>query len=496
MANLLLEVRDVGTHTLDLGAVHAGIIAENQALGAGAPASRSSDGVLRFRGTMDVTLVLTHRCNLACTYCYAGDHHAAQMDDATMDRALELLYTDGADRAQLSFFGGEPFLAFTAMRRAVAGARERAAGRPLLLQCTTNGAALTDEHVRFIVQTGLRVTVSIDGVKAAHDLNRVRAGGQSSFAAVERGLRMLVEAGVRPEAMMVITPDTARWVQESVSWLWDAGVERVRANLSLRADWDEHRDVLQRQLVAVGRDLLGRRLELRRRVREIPAALVETLQVVEFEPFTPRGGGCAAAPARNQVVVGTSGNLYPCAPMVGEDRDDGAEAALRIGHVTDGAAAIAPRTGDGCASGGTCSCAAYLETGDPTTGGENGLWFARVCREIGAAVVAGLAADAPHPIIVAAPPPRRRTSRRALLGAFIGVGGLALAGGGQLVTLRLARDGKAACPRTAGEITAPPPPPVVVAPTPPLDARVDGGLSAPPPPPPGGLAPPPVKPRR
>src|SRR5215813_5877054 len=167
------------------------------------------------------------------------------------------------------------------MRRAVAGARERAAGRPLLLQCTTNGAALTAEHVRFVVENGMRVTVSIDGVREAHDLNRPRAGGQSSFDAVERGLRMLVEAGAKPEAMMVIAPATARWVAESVAWLWDAGVERVRANLSLRADWEDHRDVLQRQLVTVGRELLGRRLDLRRRVREIPAALVETLPVVE-----------------------------------------------------------------------------------------------------------------------------------------------------------------------------------------------------------------------
>jgi len=446
---------------------------------------------------MDVTLVLTHRCNLACSYCYAGDHHSAQIDDETTDRSLDLLYADGSDRAQLSFFGGEPFLAFAAMRRAVAGARERAAGRPLLLQCTTNGAALTAEHVRFIVETGMRVTVSIDGVREAHDVNRPRAGGQSSFDAVERGLRMLVEAGVKPEAMMVITPATARWVAQSVTWLWDAGVERVRANLSLRADWSDDREALQHELIAVGRELLARRLELRRRVREIPAALVETLPVVEFEPFVPRGGAGACSTARRQVVVGTSGNLYPCAPMVGEDRDAGPEAALRIGHVTDGIDAISPRCDDGCASGGTCACAAYLETGDPTTGGENGLWFARVCREIGAAVVAGLAAETPLHVLPAAPSPRRRSTRRAWLGAMIGVGGLALAGGGELVTLRLARGGKAACPRTAGDVAAPPPPPAkppIVEPKP--DVFVDGGISAPPPPPPGGIsAPPPPPPR-
>ena len=55
---------------------------------------------------MDVSLVLTHRCNLACTYCYAGDHHLAEMTGEVRGRATELLFADGAEVAQLGFFGG------------------------------------------------------------------------------------------------------------------------------------------------------------------------------------------------------------------------------------------------------------------------------------------------------------------------------------------------------------------------------------------------------
>ncbi len=195
--------------------------------------------------------------------------------------------------------------------------------------------------------------------------------------------------------------------------------------------------------------------------------------LVDFEPFFPRAGGGGAR--RLKVVVGTSGNLYPCAPMVGEDHDRGPEAALRLNHVSDDPAAIARSCDDGCATGGACACAAYLETGDPTTGGENGRWFAGVCCEIGAAVVAGLAAGALRPIPVSMPVPPQRSSRRAFIGALIG-GGLALAGGGELVALRLS---KTACTRTAGEIAAPPPPEVQI---------VESDVAEPPPLPPGGLA--------
>ncbi len=59
---------------------------------------------------------LTARCNLACTDCYAGDHHLAEMTGEVRGRATELLFADGAEVAQLGFFGGEPFLAFGAMK--------------------------------------------------------------------------------------------------------------------------------------------------------------------------------------------------------------------------------------------------------------------------------------------------------------------------------------------------------------------------------------------
>lgn len=337
-----------------------------------------------------MTLILTHRCNLACGYCYAGEHVRRDMDAATLDRAVDLLFADGADRAQLSFFGGEPFLAFDAMRRAVARAERhaRAAGARLAVQCTTNATALGPEQVAFVREHGIRCTVSIDGVRAAHDLNRPRAGGGSSYDQVRAGLRRLVRTGCAPDALMVISPQTVPYVYASVSELWAEGVGMVRANLVLDAPWTaEDRDELREQLLAVGWELLARRTRG---------------EAVAFEPFERAMRPVRRKPAggrRPHVVVATSGHLYPCAPMVGEDRDDGREAALRVGHLDDGAPAIARRAaacGVGCDDGRGCACAAYLETGDPGTPGPNGRWFGAVCGELGAAIADALARG-PYP---------------------------------------------------------------------------------------------------
>ena len=387
---------------------------------------------------MDVTLVLTHRCNLACHYCYSGDHFRKEMDDATLERALDLLYVDGSDVAQLGFFGGEPFLAFDAMRRAVEGARRRAdaTGRRVLLQCTTNGTILHPEQVEFVAKTGMRITISLDGVREAHELNRPGASGTSSFEQVHRGLRALVDAGTHPDVLMVITPATAPFVFRSVSWLWEQGVRKVRANLAVDAEWSElEKTELREELLAVGFDLLARRLRGEDVVFE-PFGTIE----VPPSPDAALSVRCGAprAKRRGQVVVATSGNLYPCAPMVGEDRTEGREAAMRIGHLDDGPAAIVARVvrdGEGCGDGRRCACAAWLETGDPTTTGPNGRWFGTLSAEIGKGIAQALAearrSKEAQGVMAAVPPPDRpeRPERRPWLwGLALGAGAAALGG--------------------------------------------------------------------
>ncbi len=329
---------------------------------------------------MDVSLVLTHRCNLACTYCYAGDHHLAEMTGEVRGRATELLFADGAEVAQLGFFGGEPFLAFGAMKEAAREARGRAeaVGGRLIMQATTNATALGREQVEWVVGNGVQVCVSIDGVREAHERGRPLKGGRSSFDAVVKGLRGLVDAGAGPDALMVVTPTTVGWLAESVTWLWNEGVDVVRANLDFTAEWPaEARATLRAELLEVGAEMVRQRRE----GREVSfAPLVDAIG--EVVPALRRA-------KRPHVVVATSGNLYPCSPMVGEDRDDGPEAALRIGHLSEPFEVIVKKVfaeGLHCSKKGECACASYMETGDMNRMGDVGSDWKRMKREVGLVV--------------------------------------------------------------------------------------------------------------
>jgi uncharacterized protein len=445
---------------------------------------------------MDVSLVLTHRCNFACGYCYAGAHLQKDMGVATMERGVALLFADGASEAQLSFFGGEPFLAAERMQQAIAAAQAEAErrGARLTLQCTTNGSLLGRDSLRLVADSGMKLVISIDGVREAHEAQRPLAGGCSSYNAVISGLRAAVEAGVQPEAMMVVTPETAPQLLVSVCALWDEGVPVVRANLELSQLWtDADRRALREELVAVGREQLRRHLagqevlfqpfEVGMRAQRRTAA-----RLLAGQPDPPTG--CAQAhdgSKRAQVVVATTGHLYPCGPMVGEDRDDGPEATLRLGHLDAGVASIVAAVaerGAGCGDGEGCACAAYLETGDRLTGGPNGLWFARVCEQIGRATAAGIDVAM---VRQALSEPRSADPRRGrgLLYLGAGLGVASLAGGAWMAGRAIF----APTPMAPGAMAMPPSLPPV---------KAAGGVRAPTKLPPqpsilGEMAPPPIK---
>ncbi len=339
---------------------------------------------------MDVSLVLTHDCNLGCRYCYAGAKARRVMSAEVASRALDLAFSDGRKEVQLSFFGGEPTLEWERLVRATdeATRRAQAAGRDLVLTVTTNGTLLDDERVRFLVERGFFVGLSIDGVRAAHDATRPTRGGQPSFDAVSRGLDLLLAHGAWFETISVVDPANVRLLGESVRWLAERGVGRISLNPNFSAEWsDDDLAAWERGYRAaadlyVERSLAGRPLYV---------------NAIEDKLITHVKGGYAAedrcSMGRTSVAVAPSGNLYPCERMVEEDRDP----ALRIGSVFGGldeerrgclAAQAGPVNEEcgGCAVRprcmSFCACANRAETGSIAVAGGAQCWHERMVLRV------------------------------------------------------------------------------------------------------------------
>lgn len=163
-----------------------------------------------------LSLAVAQKCNLGCTYCYAqqGDFGgpAKNMPLDVALRAVELLFRDAApgDRMNLAFLGGEPLVNRPVVRAATERAAElaRERGARVTFSITTNGTLVTEDDGAFFEEHGFAVTLSIDGIGAAHDALRPFKGGGGTFDRVIRNATPLLrmQRASQVSARVTVTP--------------------------------------------------------------------------------------------------------------------------------------------------------------------------------------------------------------------------------------------------------------------------------------------------
>lgn len=148
-----------------------------------------------------VVLNVTHRCNLACKYCFVRNHYPEQLPRMTLETAMGALrMLEPNQGIKLSFFGGEPLLEWdtiVALTEATKACRHHAPQSrnrrrtPLNLHITTNGTLLSKKRVAYIHENQFSLIVSLDGPQDLHDHYRPTREGKGSFASIMRGLELI-----------------------------------------------------------------------------------------------------------------------------------------------------------------------------------------------------------------------------------------------------------------------------------------------------------------
>lgn len=351
---------------------------------------------------MNLTLVLTHQCNLACGYCYAGAKDTRRMDRETARAAIDAALATGETKLDLSFFGGEPLLEWDLLVEATRYAEERAAAAGVRLRTlvTTNGTHLTASRLAWLIEHRFFIGFSMDGGTTAQ-AGRPFLSGRSSFAAVETALDRLLASGYsRYEVLMVVDPGNAAVLADSVDYLVAKGVGRISFNPNFFTAWDEEAR-------------RGWERGYRRAAEHYAAAFRRNrplyVNVLEAKIITAVKGGFGTEDQcrfeGREWAVAPSGNIYPCERLVGEDRDP----TWVLGNVATG---LSPeRTCVASSSCGNvdeeclrcdfkdrcmnwCGCTNYLETGQGNKAGTNLCWHEKMAIPIADEVGRTLYAEA------------------------------------------------------------------------------------------------------
>lgn len=174
--------------------------------------------------TLTAWLHVTNACNLDCPYCYirkSSQRMSTEVGLATIEAVFQSAEQNGFKAVKLKYAGGEAALHFKLVQQLHAHAQQLAAEKGLDLRAVvlSNGTVWTPDMARWLVDSGVKLMISLDGVGAAHDVQRPTRGGGGTFAHIERNVdHILLPAGVHPDISITITGRNAAGAADAVAW--------------------------------------------------------------------------------------------------------------------------------------------------------------------------------------------------------------------------------------------------------------------------------------
>lgn len=141
-----------------------------------------------------ISFVVTEDCNLRCKYCYITHKSAnKRMNLEVAKKFIDILFSDNIRRSDcviLEFIGGEPLIEIeiidkiTDYFKLTAYSKKNKWYWNYRISICTNGVNYNHEKIQNYFmknQNKIAVSITLDGIKKKHDLNRVFPNGDGSY---------------------------------------------------------------------------------------------------------------------------------------------------------------------------------------------------------------------------------------------------------------------------------------------------------------------------
>ena len=268
----------------------------------------------------NISVNLTRRCNLRCSFCYYLEDLGVRCDDELTAREIIAFLKAArpllAAKPSLALLGGEPTLCSDKLLEVARYALK--AGFTLLL--STNGTMITPEFAAAARRMRLQVQVSLDDYEAAgHDAGR----GAGTFARALDGIKTLVAANVHTILSMVCHAENLERVEGYYAFARSIGVNEARF-IPLKRIGGAKQTGPEPAPVC---EIIARTVRMLERHPEY-------LSLMGRDCFSILGSTCRLASRRRSCGVGSQtvlldadGALYPC---LNTNREQ-----FRIGNIRD-----------------------------------------------------------------------------------------------------------------------------------------------------------------
>lgn len=182
-----------------------------------------------------VFLSITERCNLNCIYCFEKSKRPESMSiETAMKYINEVMNSDDCDMVTIDFMGGEPFVEFQKIKTICEMVWSKEWDKKYTFYAATNGTLvhgeikdwLEEHHEQFIC------ALSLDGIKAAHDVNR-----SNSFDKID--VDFFVRMWPKVRSKTVCSKASLSMLAESLKYIYEVGFPDIDLKLAYAFDWSD-----------------------------------------------------------------------------------------------------------------------------------------------------------------------------------------------------------------------------------------------------------------
>ena len=170
-----------------------------------------------------LSLAISQKCNMGCSYCYAdqgsfGGPVKNMMTD-TAKKSVDLLMKTcvTGSKVQLTFLGGEPLINRRALQETTEYCFQQAEKKNVQVgfSITTNGTLLKEEDALFFEKYSFAVTISLDGLGDIHNNLRPMKDGRGSYDLIIEKIKplLLLQHNMQISARVTVTPDNLDLVE-------------------------------------------------------------------------------------------------------------------------------------------------------------------------------------------------------------------------------------------------------------------------------------------
>lgn len=264
--------------------------------------------------SLHLIILPTEQCNFRCKYCYET-FQKGEMSKEIQEAIIKYVRKNIHKHTGLyvSWFGGEPLEALGVVEYLSQKFQSicKVAKKTYSASMTTNGYNLSLETYQKLYNLGVyNYQITIDGLKAEHDRQRVLENGQGTFDVIISNLKEIKNKTNNFNASFIIRTNFTKRIYDNIEKYLDFydktfnDDSRFEFYIHMASDWGGER-------VEEFSDQMLSKSQYRDIINAVKRYGVSINYNTHFSHLNYQGCVCYAS-RKNSIVIGTDGTLYKC----------------------------------------------------------------------------------------------------------------------------------------------------------------------------------------